>query len=277
MPASLAQSTDAGHHLPVTSPLMTAPRDIATALTFLTRLPVARFASGEPAALSRATTWFPLVGLLIGSALGLAVIGLSSLLPPSVAVIAVLVLGVVLTGGFHEDGLADVADSAGAFALDSKLSIMRDSRVGTYGALALILLLLARYAVLGDLVWTDWTLVLGALIAAHVLARWSSVLLMTWLPYARAEAANKVVAQGVTSTQLLLSSAVVAVCLIPVAVLEWPLAVLAVPVALAVTALAGLWFRRSFGGITGDCLGAANVLIEISILLTALTLHVSSL
>lgn len=261
----------------MTSPLMTAPRDIATALTFLTRLPVARFASGEPAALSRATMWFPLVGLLIGSALGLTVIAVSSLLPASVAVLAVLVLGVLLTGGFHEDGLADVADSAGAFSPDSKLTIMRDSRVGTYGALALILLLLARYTMLGDLVWTDWTMVVGALIAAHVLARWSSVLLMTWLPYARAEAANKVVAQGVTSTQLLLSSAVAAVCLIPVAVLDWPLALLAMLVALIVTALAGLWFRRTFDGMTGDCLGAANVMVEISVLVAAVTLHVSSL
>lgn len=272
-PASPAQSSDVEHDRAV----MTAAREIATALTFLTRLPVARFASGEPAALSRATTWFPLVGLVIGSTMGFAVIVLSAIMPASVVVIAALALGLLLTGGFHEDGLADVADSAGAFSVDSKLAIMRDSRVGTYGALALIVLITARFAVLGDLVWTDWTVVLGALIAAHVMARWSSVLLMAWLPYARAEAVNKVVAQGVTRTQLLRSSGVATLCLIPVAALDWPMALLAVPIALIVAALAGLWFRRAFGGITGDCLGAANVVVEISVLVTAVTVHVSSL
>ncbi len=252
---------------------MSAARDIASGLTFLTRLPVSRFASGDAAAISRATTWFPLIGLLIGSVLALAVLALGAVLPTAVAVVLVLTLGVLLTGGFHEDGLADVADSAGAFSVEKKLAVMRDSTVGTYAVLALILLLAARYAVLGELAVAGWSTVIAALVAAHVLARWGSVLMMAWLPSARTEGANASIARGVTSAQLLRSSAVAVVCLVPVAVLDGPSALLAVPVALAATALAGLWFRRTFGGITGDCLGAANVVVEISVLIAAVTLH----
>ncbi|MGB3258590.1 MAG: adenosylcobinamide-GDP ribazoletransferase [Ornithinimicrobium sp.] len=252
---------------------MSALRDLATALTFLTRLPVSRFASGDPSALARATSWFPLVGLIIGSVLALVVLALDAVLPTGVAVVVVLALGVLLTGGLHEDGLADVADSAGAFSAEKKLAVMRDSRVGTYAVLALALLVVARYAVVGELAVTDWTIVIAALVAAHVLARWSSVLLMAWLPSARTQGANASTAQGVTGAQLLRSAALAGVCLVPVAILDGPGALLAVPVALAVTTLAGLWFRRSFGGITGDCLGAATIAVEISVLIAVVTLH----
>ncbi|MGB3764830.1 MAG: adenosylcobinamide-GDP ribazoletransferase [Ornithinimicrobium sp.] len=253
---------------------MSILRDLATALTFLTRLPVSRLARGGPSALARATTWFPLVGLIIGSALALAVLTFDAVLPTGVAVVIVLALGVLLTGGLHEDGLADVADSAGAFSVEKKLAVMRDSRVGTYGVLALVILLAARYAVVGELAVTDWTVVIAALVAAHVLSRWSSVLLMAWLPSARTEGANTSTAQGVTGAQLLRSTAVAGICMVPVAILDGPSALLAVPVALAVTTLAGLWFRRTFGGITGDCLGAATIAVEISVLIAVVALSV---
>ncbi|MGB3827406.1 MAG: adenosylcobinamide-GDP ribazoletransferase, partial [Ornithinimicrobium sp.] len=109
-------------------------------------------------------------------------------------------------------------------------------------------------------------------VAAHVVARWSSVLLMTWLPYAGAESANQVLTQGVTRPRLLQSSVVAAGALALVAVLAWPVALVAAPIAVIVTALAGLWFRRAFGGITGDCLGAANVIVEVCVLVGAVAL-----
>lgn len=243
-----------------------------TALMFLTRLPVGSSCSSDPAILARSTRWFPLIGLLIGCLLSLIWLVVLSVLPASLAVLATLVAGVLLTGAFHEDGLADLADSAGAFGVDDKLAIMRDSRVGTYGALALILLMLARFIVLWELSVAGVAVVSIALISAHVLARWSSVWLMARIPYARAEAANRVVAQDVDRRRLIEASLVALAALTPVLIASVWQTLLCLIVALLVTIAAGHRFRRTLGGITGDCLGACNVLVEIAVLITILLL-----
>ena len=249
---------------------------LGTAVMFLTRLPVGRFCSPDPEVLSRSTRWFPLVGLLVGTLLSLVWLGVSVLAPSSIACAAVLVAGVLLTGAFHEDGLADVADSAGAFGIDRKLEIMRDSRVGTYGALALVLLVLSRFVLLWELSVMAGETVVAALIAAHVLARWSSVWLMARVPYARPEAANRVVAEGVGGRRLLEATAVALLALAPSLWLNgvggWACLPALLASAFAIAFAAGRFFRRRFGGITGDCLGAGNVLVEIGVLLAALLL-----
>ena len=245
---------------------------IGTAVMFLTRLPVGRYCSPDPDVLSRSTRWFPLVGLLVGLALAVVWSLVAAVAPSSLACVATLVAGVLVTGAFHEDGLADVADSGGAFELDRKLEIMRDSRVGTYGALALILLVLARFALLWELSVMPVATLVAALLAAHVLARWSSVWLMARVPYARPEAANRVVADGVGGRRLLEASLVALLALAPPVALGGAGMLALVPLALGVAALAGHVFRRRYGGITGDCLGAANVLVEIAVLLAALLL-----
>ncbi|MGB3187523.1 MAG: adenosylcobinamide-GDP ribazoletransferase [Ornithinimicrobium sp.] len=244
-------------------------RVAATALTFLTRLPVSRFGSAEAAGLSAATRWFPVVGLLIGALLAVVLLGLDAWAPTSLAVVVTIIVGILLTGGLHEDGLADVADSAGAFGVERKLAIMRDSGIGAYGALALLLLVLARFVVLSAILPGGPGLVVAALIAAHTLARLSSVSLMAALPYARPRSANGQISRGVTVSHLGLAGAVAALCLIPAAALAPLMTVLALGVAVLTTVAAGWWFRRSFGGITGDCLGAANVAVEIAVLAVA--------
>ncbi len=246
---------------------------VATAFTFLTRLPLSRFASGDADVMARATLLFPVVGLVIGSLLGLVFVGTAAVAPLSLAVFVTLVVGVLLTGGFHEDGLADVADSTGAFGRDAKLEIMRDSRVGTFGALALVLLIVARVVLLWDLGWNSWGVVLGALIAAHVLARWSSVVLMAALPYARAEAANRTIAQGVTKSGAAIASGFALGSVLIATLVGGPLLLVSIPVAMAGTVLAGWWFKRTFGGITGDCLGAANIAVEIAVLSSIVVLQ----
>ena len=246
--------------------------ELATALMFLTRLPVYGMGSGEAAVLSRATRWFPLVGAVVGMALaGTAWLALAAL-PPAPAVVLVLVIGVLITGAFHEDGLADVADSAGAFDIERKLSIMRDSRVGTYGALGLLLLVLAKYTLLLSLTAPTAPL-FAALIAAHVASRWSSVWLMARIGYARPEAANRVVADGVTDRRLAESVAVAMACLLLIGVVSGEakvaaMALICTPVVATLVALAGgHGCTRAFGGITGDCLGAVNQLVEVAVLM----------
>ena len=263
-----------------------AVEEIATAAMFLTRLPVGGRGSGDPAALSRATRWFPLVGLVVGALVWAAYAGAALLWPPDVAAVLALAVSIRLTGAFHEDGLADVADSAGAFGVERKLEIMRDSRVGTYGALALVLLVLAKHRLLVALGPAAAAL---ALPAAHVASRWATVWVMARFDYARPEAANRVVAEGVGARRLREATGIALGCLALAgaawfafvragastgtsagsgAVLLGVAAALAVAavVATAVAELAGQRFRRVFGGVTGDCLGAANQAVEVATL-----------
>ena len=237
---------------------------------FLTRLPVGRFASGDPDVLSRSSRYFPLVGLIVGGIACLAFLVLSYVFPTSVAIALLLLVSVLLTGAFHEDGMADVADSAGAFSVEKKLDIMRDSRVGTYGALALILLILIKYVSLDSLANVDKQAMLAGVLAAHVLSRWSSVYLMANVPYARAEANNRVVTDGVNASRLFEATVIATLCMVVPFLLIGGGIFLTLPLAWMLCLLAGSYFMTKFGGITGDCLGAFNQVVEVSVLLALL-------
>lgn len=231
---------------------------------FLTRLPlVARCALAEPAELARSSRYFPLVGALIGGLIALIYALCLYFLPTTVAAVLALTAGVALTGAFHEDGLADTADGlGGSFERARKLEIMRDSRLGTYGTVALILLLLAKFSALQTLgAWAAFT----ALVVAHTLARGSSLVLIAWLPYVREGSSNKPIAEGVTRTEI----AIALGCCGGISVFS--VGVFGTLLACAGTAivvlLSGWIYRRQLGGITGDCLGASNQLVELTVML----------
>ena len=242
---------------------------VATAFTFLTRIPVARWSGSQAQDLSRSTPWFPVVGVVVGSLIAAVVVAVAAAAPVWLAAVVGIVMGLAVTGALHEDGLADVADSAGALTVAHKLAVMRDSRVGTYGVLALLLVLMMRFASLSAFAGAGWTVVAGVVITAHVLARWSSVALMAWQPYARPDSPNGRVAAGVGLRQAVLASVAAAAWLACAVILVGPWALAAVPVAAGAVGLSGWWFRRSLGGITGDCLGATNIAVELSVLLAA--------
>lgn len=237
---------------------------LGTAVMFLTRLPVGRFASGDMQVLAQSVRYFPFVGLLVASIMAAALALLSIVLPLSVSVALALVIGVLATGAFHEDGLADVADGAGAFDVERKLEIMRDSRVGTYGSLALILCLILRFSVLLSLAQLSLLVAFSALVVAHAGGRWGSVYLMATVSYARPEAANKVVAEGVDANLLMQCTLCLLFVLLIPAVLVTPAVFSAIPVMWLAAVLCAAFFKSAFGGITGDCLGASNVVIEIT-------------
>jgi len=218
---------------------------LCTAIMFLTRLPVGRFASGDPDVLSQSSRYFPLVGLIVGGLLCFAYLLVSYVFPTPVAIALLLLLSVLLTGAFHEDGMADIADSAGAFSLEKKLDIMRDSRVGTYGALALILLVLIKFVSLESLASADSRELLAAILSAHVLSRWSSVYL-------------------INSRRLFEATIIAVLCLIFPSLLVGAGIFITLPLAFLLCLLAGSYFMSSFGGITGDCLGAFNQVVEVS-------------
>lgn len=171
---------------------------------------------------------------------------------------------VLVTGALHEDGLADAADGfGGGTSAERVLEIMRDSRIGSYGAVALILVIITKLASLASLARGDAAL---ALIAGHTLARWSSVALLRY-PYLGTKGAAFAgrVHLGVASVL----TAAICACALQRA------AFIAVPVAIAVTVLAGVYCRRRLGGVTGDCLGAANQLVEVAVYLALATRSVA--
>jgi adenosylcobinamide-GDP ribazoletransferase len=244
-------------------------RRIATAATFLTRLPgVARCALGDPVELGRSARWFPLVGIAIG-ALGAGVYwAASSIWPPALAALAAIAAMVLATGAFHEDGLADAADGLfGGWTAERRLEIMRDSRVGTFGAMALVLLVLGKWQAIAAL---DPGEALPVLIGAHAAARWSTLALARALPYVRDAGAMKPVASGIGPVELAVGSLVTLAALAALGLAAGVVLVAIGAVAtLVIVAASAALYRARIGGITGDCLGATNQLVEVAWLLAA--------
>jgi adenosylcobinamide-GDP ribazoletransferase len=234
-------------------------RTFLVAVQMMTRVPV-RFAEAPTAReLGVAAAWFPLVGAVVGALAAGAYWALVAAHVPALAPWAALGAAVAVTGAFHEDGLADTADGLfGGHERTRRLEIMRDPRVGSYGVVALVLVLGAQVAALGTLpAALGWR----AIIAAHALGR-ATALPLTFLPYARAEGGlGQSVAQRVPPLALVFA---LVTGVAPLALLPWPLGVAAVGAA-GVVALVGAWrFSRDLGGITGDTLGAVVKLAELT-------------
>ena len=235
-------------------------RDMIVALRFMTRLPFPGV-SHTSGSLSRAAVFFPVMGLLVAAgAVGLNTI-LSGHVDRDLVALVILVYLVVITGGLHEDGLADAADGFGAgWSKEQILAIMRDSRIGSYGAIALTLSLLARYVLLSKLPTHNFS---GYLIASHVLCRWTTLPLSFFLRPARAEDG-----QGAQVAQRISAAALTLGTLFTLAVCYWALhksGWIPVVTAVSITLLSGLYYRSQIGGVTGDCYGATNQLTEIAV------------
>lgn len=281
-------------------------REFLLAVQFFTRIPVtgrlAEWVGYSPEMLRASAAHFPGVGILVGLGAA-AVYGLLVLLLPdsSFSPLAAAVLSTVftalLTGGFHEDGLADIADGlGGSHDREHALEIMKDSRVGAFGAMALVLALLAKVALLallGSLDTVDVTvfaeseavldeaaaaaaavetpfpgwLVCAALLAGHAVSRGLPLLLIRWLPHVgeTGRSKSKPLADDISRGSL----AVALVWCIAVLVLASTVVSAAgLAVACSFSAIALLWmarlFKRRLRGFTGDCLGAAQQVCEIA-------------
>jgi adenosylcobinamide-GDP ribazoletransferase len=253
--------TDASaeHPLPWRQPAESV-RIVAVAFQFLTRFPVPRIPV-EPGDLRRATAAFPLVGITIGAvAVAVRAAG-EPFLGAAPATILAVAATVAATGAFHEDGLADTFDGLwGGWTPERRVEIMRDSRLGTYGATALLVALLLQVSLTAPLDLADFARVM---VAGHVLGRASVLLAVRWLPPYHDHGAGAQVAEPVgpsgTVVALLTTAAVLAVTFGP-----WA----PVPVVAGVLVLAGLRraARRRIGGLTGDVLGAGQQLVLVTTL-----------
>lgn len=230
------------------------------ALGFLSRIPMLPRIRYSQRLMNQSSLYFPLVGLLLGSIYALCYLLLTLLWPSLIALLLVVIGHLWLTGAFHEDGLADSVDAlGGGYTVERRLSIMKDSRIGTYGTVALVAGLGLKVALLWslDLVW------LGLLLAPCV-ARLTPLLLMRWLPYVTRldTSKSKPVASGFSTRRLVVASLfVLGVALISQTVL-WALAAIAL-----VTLVWGHTLKRQLGGYTGDTLGASVIFTELLFLL----------
>jgi adenosylcobinamide-GDP ribazoletransferase len=229
-----------------------------TALSFFTRIPCTHWAGMNEDDLNHAARYFPLVGIIVGGVAALTWWLAQHGLPQELAVIASMVATIWLTGAFHEDGLSDTMDGiGGGWHKEQMLTIMKDSRIGSYGAVALVMALLTKFQ---TLVHLSPLMIPAVLVAGHALSRFAAVLLIYTQSYVRETGKAKPLAQQISTGEMLLAALF---GLIPLVLLPsglW-LALLGVGVV-------WLWFshklKKLLGGYTGDCLGAMQQLCELA-------------
>lgn len=243
------------------------------AVQFLTRIPVPglRAISADTAriGLAKSVVWFPLVGGLVGAITAAFLILAVHIWPRIIAVIIALIIEARLTGAFHEDAVADFCDGfGGGMTAERTIEIMKDSRIGSYGALGLILAVALRAACL---IAMPNGLLLAALIASAAAGRWGAVLAMALIPPVnQKDSLSKDVGQQVGLADLSVASLLLLLCIAAFVVIN-PAAAIA---AFTAQLLAFLWFRsllvKRLGGVTGDCLGFFVYFSQLIWLLAAL-------
>jgi len=239
--------------------------ELPLAISFLTILPVIdrRPASDETVAASFA--WFPIVGFL----LGVALVGedwlLAHVFAQVIRSVLIIVTLTIVTGAVHLDGLADTADALGAGRdRDRALDILRDSRVGTFGASAIFFDLTLKILALSTLAGHRRY---AALIVAPMLARWAMLLVARGLPYLRASGSGSTLLRGkISGARTAVVAAFTLVVMLVLGAMR-PIA-LASAVAIAIVFAMRAFDRRWLGGVTGDLIGACGELVEIAILVT---------
>ncbi len=234
--------------------------DLAAAFTLLTRLPVRRLnLTLSPDAFARGVWAYPVAGALVGALGGVVATAAEGVhMPAGFAAVAAVGAMVLLTGGLHEDGVADTADGLGGGTRERRLAIMRDSRIGSFGATALILAMSARLAAISAL--SD---PIAGLAAAAILGRAAMLVPMLLLPPARGDgmAASLGRINAVPALSGMAIGAAAAFTLLPVRT-----AILSIAVAAGGAGAMAWLARRRLSGVTGDILGATCVAVECLVL-----------
>lgn len=232
------------------------------ALQFLTRIPI-RTSREIPH--HRVVPWFPIAGLLIGAGVGLTAVVAAELVPPLVAGALAVGVGLLVTGAFHEDGLADVADAfGGGWTVERRLEILKDSRHGTYGVAALTTSIVVRVACVASI--SSPGALFASLVAAHTLGRSAAVLAMRAAPPAT-ESGLGVSAAGALRAAPTAVGLGVGITAVGMLTGWWVLPFLGA--AAAGTALTVALAVRKIGGLAGDVLGAVEQVVECAVLVVA--------
>jgi adenosylcobinamide-GDP ribazoletransferase len=266
-----------------------------TALMYFTRIRVPKSIDHSLAYLQKAPKYFPLVGWIVGAGCSLAFLLFAGFISVDIGILASMITGLLLTGAFHEDGFADVCDGfGGGWTKEKILLIMKDSRIGAFGAIGLIAIFASKFLLLTELSRRSQAVILipkgnsftntwgpvGALfsqyhyfvlftIAAHSLSRLMPVLLIQWstnVTDADHSKSRPVTGSRLTPGELLLA---VFLAVLPFVLLSWQYLLSILPVLLTTYALSR-YFKKWIGGYTGDCLGAIQQVTEIVFYLTVI-------
>ncbi|MCG9579544.1 adenosylcobinamide-GDP ribazoletransferase [Vibrio tubiashii] len=244
------------------------------ALGFFSRIPMPKNIPYSEERMNQAGRYFALVGLLLGS-LCAAVLWIAQLLfPSSVSIFIMMVFSLLLTGAFHEDGLTDMVDGiGGGMTIERRLTIMKDSRIGTYGASALVMVLLGKFVLLSELIQFESILLFVAV--AYTLSRAVAASLIYDMPYVSDTdtSKSKPLAQKQSRVELwvLLTTGLLPCLMLGLSTTVWLVAVV-----LTFRMLFKRWLTARIGGFTGDCLGAAQQIAELLIYLTLIAIQVNS-
>ena len=239
------------------------------AVAFFTRIPVPASVEFSQASLNRASRYFPAVGWLIGALCATALWLLMLVFPQDVAVLISIAISLLLTGCFHEDGLADTCDGlGGGWTREQKLSIMKDSRIGTYGAAALWVSLTLKFVVLSQLINP-----VLALLVAHPLSRIIPTVFIAAMSYVSDVDTSK--AKPLAESGSGADTAIAIITgLIALIFINNPFIILLV--LLVVAGVAYIFLKRQIGGFTGDALGAVQQVGELALYLSLLALSGSA-
>ena len=248
------------------------------ALGFFTRIPTPHYANFQESDLNHAAKYFPLIGMVVGSVGAISFYLAHLILPQIVAVLISMCSTIYLTGAFHEDGLADSADGlGGGYTREQILTIMQDSRLGTYGAVALFLMLFAKLQILSLL---SPVVIPAILIAGHTLSRLSAVWLMANLTYTKPAGKAKPLATAITGLDLWFANVVGFMPLVFIIVMliiaNHPSMIIFKFLLMTLLPVVASWFwwreklKTNLGGYTGDTLGAVQQITEITFYLGVL-------
>ncbi|MFH7013199.1 adenosylcobinamide-GDP ribazoletransferase [Flavobacterium sp. FlaQc-52] len=243
-----------------------------TALMFYTRIPCPKNIDHNPDYLNKATRYFPLIGWIVGSISFLAFYVFSLFLSVETAVILAFIASILTTGAFHEDGFADVCDGfGGGWTKEKILLIMKDSAIGAYGAIGLVLLFLLKFKLLSEsivLFQIQDSIALFQIfllfISAHALSRLAAISIIFTHEYSRDDASSKSkpIAKSNTWKEILGSFFFGLLPLIVLSYFKYQILLVLIPVFLTRYFLAR-YFQKWIDGYTGDCLGATQQVCEV--------------
>ncbi|MFB6457648.1 adenosylcobinamide-GDP ribazoletransferase [Chitinophaga sp. Hz27] len=236
---------------------------ILTALMFYTRLPVTVSEPYDPESLNKATRYLPLVGWITGGFMLLVVWALGDIAPKTLTALLCICVSVWVTGAFHEDGFADMCDGfGGGWTKERILEIMKDSRIGTYGMLGLLLLIATK---LVSLMCLPLHVLMMAIIAAQPLSRFTAITIIYTQQYVREDELSKAkpIAKGITGADMVIASFFGITPFLAVTFLLHNYSLLlTIPALVLVRMYMARLMLKWIGGYTGDCLGAVQQVAE---------------
>jgi adenosylcobinamide-GDP ribazoletransferase len=227
------------------------------ALQFLTRLPI-RMKAASPSHIAASYCFYPVIGFLVGLGAVLLRRGLMMVFPGPFSIVLVLAFLIWITGGLHEDGLADVTDGmGGGWTRDQRLAIMKDSHIGAFGSVVVMLAVLAKYAALTSM---NPLRMDAAIVTAQTLGRWAFLPMGYFNPYAR-DGLGSEFTKAMTLASLIVGTVI---SIVVVVLASGNLGGVAFCLACAIIVIASAYFRSRIGGVTGDCFGATFQFVEIA-------------